>query len=112
MTSNVDSTLGERGARYGEFHEHALIAQNLKGVMRQMPGWARLRPDQKEALEMIQHKIARVLNGDPDYADSWHDIAGYARLVEKRLTVEWIGDSNREIDRQVYGGTKPIDGGH
>lgn len=32
---------------------------------------------------MIQHKIGRILNGDPAYADSWHDIAGYATLVEK-----------------------------
>jgi hypothetical protein len=32
------------------------------------------------------HKVARILNGDPDYADSWRDIIGYARLVEKRLT--------------------------
>ncbi len=23
--------------------------------------------------------------GDPDYADSWHDIAGYAQLVADRL---------------------------
>ena len=34
---------------------------------------------------MIQHKIARVLNGDPNYPDNWHDIAGYARLVEREL---------------------------
>ena len=37
---------------------------------------------------MIQHKIARILNGDLRYADSWHDIAGYATLVDKRLNGE------------------------
>ena len=31
---------------------------------------------------MILHKLARILNGDPNYVDSWHDIAGYAILVE------------------------------
>ena len=41
--------------------------------------------DQLEALDMIAHKIARIINGDPDYADSWHDIAGYAKLVADRL---------------------------
>ena len=34
---------------------------------------------------MIFHKIGRIINGDPDYADSWHDIAGYAQLVANRL---------------------------
>lgn len=45
-------------------------------------------PDQKEALSMIFSKIARILNGDPDHIDSWHDIAGYATLVEDRLRKE------------------------
>jgi hypothetical protein len=39
----------------------------------------------REALEMLAHKTGRILNGDPAYADSWHDIAGYVRLVEQRL---------------------------
>lgn len=34
---------------------------------------------------MIAHKIGRILNGDPNYADSWIDIAGYAKLVADRL---------------------------
>jgi hypothetical protein len=41
--------------------------------------------DQIEALEMIFSKLARILNGDPNYADSWIDIAGYATLVADRL---------------------------
>jgi hypothetical protein len=41
--------------------------------------------DQAEALDMIFHKIGRILNGDPNYADSWIDIAGYAKLVADRL---------------------------
>jgi hypothetical protein len=36
---------------------------------------------------MIAHMLGRILNGDPDYADSWHDIAGYAQLVADRLNV-------------------------
>jgi len=44
-----------------------------------------LAADQREALEMIAHKIARIINGDPNYADSWVDIAGYAKLVSDRL---------------------------
>jgi hypothetical protein len=53
--------------------------------MRDTPNWKRLAPYQKEALEMKAHKIGRILNGDPDYSDSWIDIAGYAQLVADRL---------------------------
>jgi hypothetical protein len=34
---------------------------------------------------MIAHKIARIINGDETYSDSWADIAGYAKLVADRL---------------------------
>ena len=85
MTTQIETTLAERGSRYGSFPEHARITQSLKDAMIVSPNWATLAPDQKEALEMIQHKIGRILNGDPDYHDSWHDVVGYAKLVADRL---------------------------
>jgi hypothetical protein len=54
--------------------------------MTDTPNWEKLSLDKKEALEMIQHKVGRILNGDPEYHDSWYDIEGYARLVSKTLT--------------------------
>ena len=86
--SNIDSTLNERGSRYGDFEDHAFITQDLKAVMQETPNWDLLKADQKEALEMTAHKIGRILNGDPNYIDSWHDIIGYIRLVEQRLERE------------------------
>lgn len=83
--SDIQQVLLERGVRYGKFTGHALITQSLKELMFSTDKWATLQPDQKEALEMIAHKIGRILNGDPDYDDSWKDIAGYAELVAKRL---------------------------
>jgi hypothetical protein len=53
--------------------------------MRGTDNWSRLQPDQQEALEMIAHKVGRILNGDPNYHDSWHDIVGYTKLVADRL---------------------------
>jgi hypothetical protein len=82
--STIDATLEERGNRYGDFVGHAAVTQALKSAMQQHPRWSAMPADVKEALEMIQHKIGRILNGDPMYADSWHDIIGYARLVEVR----------------------------
>ena len=81
----VDATLAERGTRYGTFTGHAKITQNIKRAMQDSPNWEKLDDDQREALEMTAHKIGRILNGDPNYADSWHDIIGYTRLVEARL---------------------------
>lgn len=77
--------LEERGSRYGTFADHAAICQALKDVMHSTPGWQGLAPDQKEALEMNAHKTARILNGDPNYKDSWDDIIGYTKLVADRL---------------------------
>ena len=85
---DVGALLTGRAKRYGAFKDHAIISQGLQDVMRAAPGWQRLAPDQKEALIMVQHKVARVLNGDPDYVDNYVDIAGYAKLVADRLEVE------------------------
>lgn len=86
-TDTITQTLTDRGNRYGPFVGHAEVTQRLKRVMaeelakRNKP----LADDQWEALEMIAHKIGRIINGDPDYDDSWVDIAGYAKLVSDRL---------------------------
>ena len=87
-TTNINEMLDGRASRYGTFESHARISQDLKAVMHERSGWDNLKPDQREALEMIQHKVARILNGDPTYADNWIDIAGYATLVVNRLEKE------------------------
>lgn len=82
--TDINSTLAEREKRYGDFAEHAKIAQNIKrGMM--CRGMDDLPDMHRQALEVIADKIARILSGDPNYADNWHDIQGYARLVEERL---------------------------
>lgn len=85
---SIETTLRERGSRYGAFVDHARLAQNLKSVMWAKPGWEDMPSAMRESLEMIQHKVARILNGDPNYIDNWHDIAGYATLVEEILSKE------------------------
>lgn len=83
----VSQILNERGKRYGLFSNHAKISQSFKEIMVIALDQSEvdIAPDQREALEMIFHKIARIINGDPDYADSWVDVAGYAMLVADRL---------------------------
>lgn len=84
----VARTLDERGKAYGDYEPMAQAAQTLKGYMRSRQGWEHLDPYQRESLDMIATKIARILTGDPNKADSWHDIAGYAILCEERCPTE------------------------
>ena len=87
VATPIDGILEQRGNRYGKFSGQAEISQRLKGVVREFEAkrGCDLDPDQRESLEMICHKIAHIINGDPNYHDSWADIAGYAKLVADRL---------------------------
>lgn len=85
IPKDIDSTLDQRGLSYGPFTGHAAISQDIKAAMQKTRNWDLLAPDQREALEMTAHKIGRILNGDPNFHDSWHDIVGYTKLVADRL---------------------------
>ena len=52
--------------------------------MQEHKNWQKLDFVKRQALSVIAAKIARILNGDPEYKDNWHDIQGYAKLVEDR----------------------------
>jgi hypothetical protein len=85
--ADVDQTLNERAQDYGTFRDGAALMQ---GIKRLLAGHAAkhdktFADDQWEALEMMVHKIGRIVNGNPDKVDSWIDIAGYATLVADRL---------------------------
>ena len=85
--NDVDTILNERATTYGRFVDVAEIAQEIKATIRigDTNRSEDLPADQIEALDMIASKIARILSGDSDYADSWIDIAGYATLVAERI---------------------------
>lgn len=79
--------LTERGSRYGKFTGHAAVTQDFKQLSNEHLASRNkhLPADMQEALDMIYHKLGRIINGDHNYADSWIDIAGYAKLVADRL---------------------------
>jgi hypothetical protein len=86
--TDINETLAQRQQTHGSFESHALISQELKHTIQLQAGWNMLSSSQREALDMIAHKIARILNGNPDVHDHWHDIAGYATLVASSLEIE------------------------
>lgn len=85
--ATLDQDLQERLGRYGRFDGHAKISQALKRALETACAETGvvLADDQREALSMVMHKVARIINGDPNYSDNWKDIAGYATLVHDRL---------------------------
>jgi hypothetical protein len=77
-----DPLLVERKKTHGLFKDNAMIAQELKEIMRQpRPG---IHPPSlsvhREALDMIALKLSRILSGQANFKDHWDDIAGYAKL--------------------------------
>ena len=87
MPTNVDGVLDSRAADYGKFADGARLMQGLKRLISEHANaqGKTFADDQWEALEMIVHKIGRIVNGNPDKVDHWTDIAGYAKLVADRL---------------------------
>ncbi len=85
---DIATTLAERHATHGNFIDNANYSQQLKAVMHGALNWHDLSPIQQEALEYHACKIARILSTLGRNPDDWHDIAGYATLVEKWLRGE------------------------
>ena len=83
----TEDILEERGSRYGSFKDNARVSQELSRIVRNEQEFRTKRGQlpmtwyEMEALEMICHKMARIVSGnDTSYADNWDDIAGYAQL--------------------------------
>lgn len=81
----MDAVLAERGKQHGDFTDHARCTQIMKSVARGGPSWPSMSHCQREAIEMIMHKIGRIVCGNPNHKDHWDDIMGYAKLVSDRI---------------------------
>ena len=81
----IEEVLNQRQATYGSFTKNAEVSQMLKYFMAQGTNYKHMPVPHREALEMIVHKIARIVNGDPNYIDNWVDIIGYSQLVIEEI---------------------------
>lgn len=101
---DMQDTLKKRGSTHGDFTDHARITQRLKKITdgehaaREQRGQFRLQHTMLEAIDMIVHKIGRILAGDPTEPDHWDDIAGYAKITADRL----------RPDAVIYGANGPV----
>jgi len=85
MATDIIKTLSERGLTYGEYKDVSRISQVIKEAMRNGASYSILSNEAYESLDMIANKLARIVNGDPNYLDSWVDIVGYTTLVINKL---------------------------
>lgn len=83
--NSIDATLAQRESTYGDYADVANVSQWLQEIMAKGKNWDSMENYQKESLQMIANKIARIVTGNAKYHDSWHDIGGYAKLVADRL---------------------------
>lgn len=87
----TDATLKQRGEQYGTFKQQAGVQEILHEAVDAAYNhvsknkYESLSASQRAALDMIIVKLARIINGNPNNADSWHDIGGYAELIAKEL---------------------------
>lgn len=87
----IEQLTQERGKTHGAFSDHAKYTQAIKQVAyrayseRAQRGQPALTVQQKEAVEMIAHKLGRILAGDATFADHWDDIGGYASIANKEF---------------------------
>lgn len=83
----IESTLSQRQSQYGCYEDVAHVTQQILSALR-IGNYDKLPAPMKESLHMIASKMARIVNGDPEYLDNWHDIGGYSKLIEKLIKGE------------------------
>lgn len=83
---DIRTTLNERGTTHGDFTDNARIAQAIKAILYAAPHYDKRTDVEREAMDMIAHKLARWVSSPNYWNDNAVDIAGYATLVVDRLS--------------------------
>lgn len=86
----IEATLAERQAQYGCFEDVARTTGKIMEALSEVRvnELNDLPYPHRMALYMIASKMARIVNGDFNHLDSWHDIGGYSKLIEKLIKGE------------------------
>lgn len=82
---DINATLKARARTHGNFEEQARTAVAIKRAVYSAPNARKLSDDQREAIDQITVKLSRLMHGDHNEPEHWHDLAGYATLVADRL---------------------------
>ena len=98
--SEVNETLKERGKVYGDYKGGSEFRANVMELI--VDRYAKVNHGGMPAIHMVYvydivNKLSR-LAVTPYHIDTWHDIAGYATLVEKALRKAERQEQEQEAD--------------
>ena len=98
--SEVNETLKERGKVYGDYKGGSEFRANVMELIADR--YAKVNHGGMPAIHMVYvydivNKLSR-LAVTPYHIDTWHDIAGYATLVEKALRKAEKQEQDQEAD--------------
>ena len=84
MNSSIEETLTQRKSIYGEFNDQRLCVGEIVQIMIHCAKKNNvvLQPEIIAEWHYLAIKLARIAV-NPDYLDNYHDLAGYAMLMEK-----------------------------
>lgn len=85
MSETVKELLVVRNGSHGPYKVQGVVAQDLKLVVQKTEGYQKMPGTHRESVDMILHKISRIVVGDPNFKDHWDDISGYAQLISRML---------------------------
>lgn len=88
MIDGIERLLASRESTHGFWLENAKWGQDLRELFRSGPGWETMSSSQREALDYIAGKLARLLSSEigSSHIDTWEDIAGYAHLAATEMS--------------------------
>ena len=81
---SVEGTLAERQKTYGCFEDVATVTEEIIKALK-IGNYDNMPKPHKMAMYMIASKMARLVNGDFNSIDGWHDIGGYSKLIENLI---------------------------
>jgi hypothetical protein len=84
---DVQSTLQTRGVNYGDFSLGTQLRANILDLIHEnykIHNNKEMDTFYYLAIHDIVNKLTRI-SVTPDHQDSWHDIQGYAKLVENHI---------------------------
>lgn len=94
---SIEDTLSKRTEVYGDYEGGTLLRAEIMNLILERHNNATGKCMQMEPFTMILdivNKLSRIAV-TPEHIDSWHDIAGYATLVEKMLAKRRLENANK-----------------
>ena len=97
------SVLQERSTTHGDFAHGAVVSQRLKFALAAGVNWETMDAVQREALEAVMGKLARIVTGDPNFIDHYRDIIGYTQLAMDYTAKQPLASDVKTTKFQVNG---------